>query len=456
MNKLFPILLILVIVFILFFDKSDSPKQDSPKNKAEKQVVVTPQDQAKADSLRKKAIADSIIATQVWKYTELQPGEGVFQVLERMSIPHGTIMQIINKLRFEVELINLKAGERFAARFSNDSTRIIRFDYMPNRVVRHTINIDTLTDSLKYETERRKTEVRRKLVKGTLGENSTLNQSLLDAGFSRGITAAINGILLCKVAFRTDARVGDTFTVLLQEEFYKDTLVPEYTKVLYTSYSGRRAGFSEAFRFQDTEEKSSYTAHYTPDGEALVHSGLRYPINRLHVSSGYGWRIHPVTGRRKMHYGIDYAARTGTPVFAVAPGRVVMSSYEKYGGNQIAIKHADNSKSYYLHLSKRLVRKGAVVRSKQLIGKVGRTGRVTGPHLHFGFKSTKGKWINPNRKRMIATPKLKGKRLEALKKQIADIKSTRDKIISEKKVVIAEPKVPEVTDSTADSTATKP
>lgn len=446
MNKLFPIVLILIILVVLFFDKLTPSSKEKANNKKAKATTSTTVDPKVADSVRAKEVQDSIISSGNWIFTELQPGEGVFQVLERLKVPHGTIMNIINKLRFEVELINLKAGERFAANFNEDTTQILEFHYMPNRVVTHKIFRDTTSDSLSYSSDEKKTTIRHRLVKGTLGANSTLNQSLLDAGFTRGITAAVNGILLCKVAFRTDARVGDTFTVLLQEEVYKDTVIPEYTKVLYTSYSGRRAGFSEAFRFQDKEKKSSYTAHYTPDGEALVHSGLRYPINRLHVSSGYGWRIHPVTGKRKMHYGIDYAAITGTSVFAVAPGVVVSSTYEKYGGNQIAIKHADNSKSYYLHLSKRLVSKGAIVRSKQLIAKVGRTGRVTGPHLHFGFKNAKGQWINPNRKRMIATPRLKGERLTSLKEQIADTKNVMQKITEEDKIIFAEPK-PQETDT---------
>lgn len=451
MNKIFPILLVIIILVVLFFDKLTPSNNKKPSSKKAKTATTAVVDPKTADSIRAQEEQDSIINSGNWMFTELQPGEGVFQVLERLNIPHGTIMNIINKLRFEVELINLKAGERFAANFSEDTTQILEFHYMPNRVVTHKIFRDTTNDSLSYATEQKKTTIRHSLVKGTLGANSTLNQSLLDAGFTRGITAAVNGILLCKVAFRTDARVGDTFTVLLQEELYKDTVVHEYTKVLYTSYSGRRAGFSEAFRFQDKAQKSSYTAHYTPEGEALVHSGLRYPINRLHVSSGYGWRIHPVTGRRKMHYGVDYAAVTGTSVYAVAPGKVVSSTYDKYGGNQIAIKHADNSKSYYLHLSKRLVGKGAMVRSKQLIAKVGRTGRVTGPHLHFGFKNSKGKWINPNRKRMIATPKLKGERLTSLKDQIANTKTIMQKITEEDKIIFAEPKPP-VEDSTkADS-----
>jgi murein DD-endopeptidase MepM/ murein hydrolase activator NlpD len=393
--------------------------------------------------LENKRVADSILefrkSSPKLLHTELQAGEGVFQVLERIGLNHVLIMDIINKLRFEVELMNLRAGERFTAIFNPDSTRLLEFHYKPNRAQIHKVFIK---DSLEYEHIEMPTKILRRMVKGTLAESSTLNQSLLDAGFTRSITQVVNGILLCKISFRTDARVNDTFTVMLEEQFYQDTIINSRTKVLYTSYQGRRAGSHEAYRYQDSDPKSSYNAHYTPSGEALVFSGLRYPVDRLHISSSYGMRIHPVTGGRKMHYGVDYAGRTGTPVYAVASGKVVVSGYDKYSGNKLAVRHADGSTSYYLHLSKRSVSLGQQVRSRQVIGKIGRTGRVTGPHLHFGFKKPNGKWMNPLQKRMIATPKLKGKRMDSLKKQIASIQESRKSI----KVEIA-PKVPLAVDS---------
>src|SRR5690606_5307533 len=167
---------------------------------------------------------------------------------------------------------------------------------------------------------------------------------------------------------------------------------------------------------------STFTAHYTADGQALINAGLRYPLARLHIRSGYGMRRHPVTGRQAMHRGVDFRGAVGTPVHAVASGVVVESSYDEYGGNKIAIRHADGSISYYLHLHDRRVRKGTPVRSHQIIGSVGATGRVTGPHLHFGFKQANGKWMNPLSKRMIATPKLSGERFEKLQVQIAQTK----------------------------------
>ncbi|MGM0443381.1 MAG: peptidoglycan DD-metalloendopeptidase family protein [Fibrobacterota bacterium] len=384
-------------------------------------------------------------------YFQLRAGEGIFQILGRMNIPHSMKMRIINKLRFNADISVLKSGEQFSAILSADSTKgFSTFRYHPNRVTTHTITYDSTADSLTYSYERLETEKRERLLKGSITAGSSLNESLLSAGLSRNITSVVNGILLCKIAFRTDARVNDTFSVLLQEEFYNDSIIPEFTTVLYTSYNGVRTGEHSAYRYSEEDEKSSYNGHYSRDGQALIHSGVRYPLDRLHISSAYGWRIHPITGRRTMHYGVDYAIRSGAPVYSVAPGKVVLSGYDKYSGNKVAIRHADKSTSWYLHLNKRLVHTGQVVRSRQLIGRVGSTGRSTGPHLHLGFKNARGRWINPNRKRMIATPKLDGARLARLQKQADRTDSIISSIYAEDRIVYIDPVTPE---SKADSTA---
>jgi murein DD-endopeptidase MepM/ murein hydrolase activator NlpD len=144
----------------------------------------------------------------------------------------------------------------------------------------------------------------------------------------------------------------------------------------------------------------------------------------LHVTSAYGSRIHPITGKRTVHHGIDYGSPKGTPVYAVAEGVVTISGYDNLSGNKISIRHRDGSSSWYLHLHTRAVAKGAHVNTRQVIGRVGNTGRSTGPHLHFGFKDEKGRWMNPSKKTMIATPKLEGERLSRLKSQAKAIRES--------------------------------
>jgi murein DD-endopeptidase MepM/ murein hydrolase activator NlpD len=107
------------------------------------------------------------------------------------------------------------------------------------------------------------------------------------------------------------------------------------------------------------------------------------PLGSFRVSSPYGFRINPVTGAQQLHNGIDLAAPTGTPVYAVAPGTVRVSSYGDVNGNWIQVDHGGGVATAYLHLQARYATPGQVVAAGQQIGTVGSTGRSTGPHLHF-------------------------------------------------------------------------
>jgi len=103
------------------------------------------------------------------------------------------------------------------------------------------------------------------------------------------------------------------------------------------------------------------------------------------ISSKFGKRIDPVSKKGyNYHKGIDISAPIGTPVYAAAEGIVIKSEYVKNGyGNLIIIKHRDNLFTYYGHLSKIIAKSGDRVSQSEVIGKVGNTGRSTGPHLHF-------------------------------------------------------------------------
>ena len=119
------------------------------------------------------------------------------------------------------------------------------------------------------------------------------------------------------------------------------------------------------------------------------------PISYTMVSSPFGYRYHPISGKYKMHYGIDLAAPTGRPIYATRGGTVSYTGYEKGGaGNWVQINHGDGYKSVYMHMTKYVVKTGQNVAQGQLIGYCGSTGGSTGPHLHFGI-SYNGTYVNP-------------------------------------------------------------
>ncbi|MBS7669649.1 M23 family metallopeptidase [Croceicoccus gelatinilyticus] len=109
----------------------------------------------------------------------------------------------------------------------------------------------------------------------------------------------------------------------------------------------------------------------------------RLPVEGSRYSSSFGSRIHPVTGRRKNHNGLDMAAPTGTPIYATADGRVEMAQWYGGYGNYVQIEHGGDIETRYGHMSRLNVRPDQEVKKGELIGWVGSTGRSTGPHLHY-------------------------------------------------------------------------
>lgn len=122
------------------------------------------------------------------------------------------------------------------------------------------------------------------------------------------------------------------------------------------------------------------------------------PIENKHLirmASGYGWRKDPFTKARKFHYGMDFTAPTGTPIYASGDGVVVRADNKSAGyGEHIRIDHGFGYESLYAHLSKYNVRVGQKVQRGQLIGYVGSTGRSEAPHLHYEIRKD-GQHLNP-------------------------------------------------------------
>jgi len=403
-----------LLIAFLFSCKQEEIVEKQPEPDPEAQLAEI---QRRIDSL------ENFISTYpILKPATVEPNFGLFQTLQKAGLDHKQSLKIGNTLADTVEIGTLKAGQVFWVGFDPlDTSKAILFRYAENLATLHFLMMDSRGEWV-YKIVEKPVSVRYAIYEGVLREGSNLYNTLRDIGIPQSMVGVVAGVLECKVSFRTDARVGDRFKILLKETRFQDSVWID-GKVLYASYDGSRVKHSEAFLYQEADPKSSFNAHYTEDGEALIHSGLRYPLDRLHITSGYGYRIHPITGSRAFHSGVDYRGAVGTPVYAVADGIVVQSSFSNESGNFIAIKHSDNSQSWYLHLSQRGVGNGQKVRGRQIIGKVGNTGRSNGPHLHFSIKQPNGSWMNPLLKKMIATPKLEGAKFSALREQVKTIRN---------------------------------
>ena len=133
----------------------------------------------------------------------------------------------------------------------------------------------------------------------------------------------------------------------------------------------------------------------TPSTQAPSSSGWIKPVKSYTLTSPFGMRIHPISGKEKMHEGVDMAAPQGTPIYAAKAGKVTTTSFQAGGaGYYVSINHGDGFSSIYMHMTHYIVKPGQYVQTGQVIGYVGSTGGSTGPHLHFGI-SYKGTYVNP-------------------------------------------------------------
>lgn len=132
------------------------------------------------------------------------------------------------------------------------------------------------------------------------------------------------------------------------------------------------------------------------DGDALAQTdgGYLQPVNAP-ITSGYGYRTHPVLGSGKAHEGIDFGAACGTPVHSAQSGTVIATETTSASGNRVKVDHGNGVVTGYYHLQGFATSQGATVEAGEVIGYVGTTGRSTGCHLHFAKLDEAGNYSDP-------------------------------------------------------------
>jgi murein DD-endopeptidase MepM/ murein hydrolase activator NlpD len=155
------------------------------------------------------------------------------------------------------------------------------------------------------------------------------------------------------------------------------------------------------------------------DGKGIAWLHFQRPVANARLTSPYGWRVHPVFGDRRFHYGIDLATAEGTPVYAAADGVVIAAGWHGNYGQFVRIRHSHGVETTYGHLSKiaAALKPGDRVKSGQVIGAVGETGVATGPHLYYEV-AIGGERIDPLKVPAAVPVALSGKQLADLHQHI--------------------------------------
>jgi murein DD-endopeptidase MepM/ murein hydrolase activator NlpD len=213
------------------------------------------------------------------------------------------------------------------------------------------------------------------------------------------------------VDFQRRVAPGDNF-----ELFYAlDEESGDRPEILYAALtlSGEAR---RVFRFQSPDDGS--VDYFDEVGRSLKKFLIRKPIADGQLRSGFGYRRHPILGYSKMHTGVDWANRIGTPIMAAGNGTVIKAEWDSGYGRRIEIQHANGYVTSYNHQSAfaRGIAPGARVRQGQLIGYVGSTGLSTGPHLHYEV-IVNGHFVDPMKIRVPRGRELEGRLLADFKRQ---------------------------------------
>lgn len=217
----------------------------------------------------------------------------------------------------------------------------------------------------------------------------------LAPGESHELAFHISQIFQWQIDFWRDIRAGDAYRAAIAREVRPDGTVRS-AQVLAAEFlnAGHRLS---AIRFRASRDQP--VEYYEEDGEALRSQFLFAPLDLARVTSGFSLRrFHPILKRYRRHLGIDYGAPAGTPVHATGDGMVTRAGRWGTYGRVVEIRHANNLRTRYAHLSSIAggVRPGVRVHQGQVIGRVGASGLATASHLHYEFLRN-GRQVNPAR-----------------------------------------------------------
>ncbi len=211
--------------------------------------------------------------------------------------------------------------------------------------------------------------------------DDSLFQAVTDAGEKPELAMRIAAIFAYDLDFYTDPRPGDTFRVVIEKKILSNGETASYGRILAAEYDNG----GHAYRAVLFHDPFGDPAYYTPDGKSMKRAFLHSPLKfAAPITSHFSYhRFHPILKEYRPHLGIDYGAPVGTPVQTIADGKVIFAGPKGGDGNLVKVQHSSGYTTYYMHLSRILVRNGQRVQQGENIGLVGMTGLATGPHLDF-------------------------------------------------------------------------
>ncbi len=291
-----------------------------------------------------------------------------------LAIPHH-----VSRHPVAQKLTNIRAGKTIDFRF--DETELLQeIRYPVSALEELVVTLDGVqvasaaVHDIEFETKQRTVSAE---------ISSSLYLAAQNAGLSNNLIMDMVQIFGWDIDFVQDIRVGDNFHIVF-DEYHKDGKKLRDGFILAAEFT-TQGRTHRAIRFEDKDGVASY---FNDEGESMLGTFLRSPVEFSRISSRFGKRKHPISKKWKAHKGVDYAASRGTPIRATADGKITLAGRKGGYGNTVVLRHAGRFSTLYAHMQgfAKGIKAGTRVKQGQTIGYVGSTGMSTGPHLHYEFR----------------------------------------------------------------------
>ena len=361
---------------------------------------------------------------------KIQKGDNLSSILRKQNLSKNDINQLI-KLSNKANISSqLKIGQNFIFEYQKhtlDTNKTPTESISIKRIIYKKNNIDS-TEFIKNDNKFIIKNISLPLIKKITEYKTTINSSLIGSLKKTGLsTSSIVNIINAyshQIDFQRQIRSGDTINVIIEKFSTKNNDFSHHGKILYANLKSQGQNYT-IYRYSPNGKEAN-SQFFLENGRTIKSTLLRTPVKDARISSHYGYRKkHPVLGYGKMHKGVDFAASIGTPIYASGNGTISFIGWKSGYGRFIVIKHNRTLSTAYAHASRfsKNLKKGSRVKQGDIIAYIGRSGRVTGPHLHYEVR-VNGKQINPLKFKSTPGIKLSGKKLSKFnefKKQISKL-----------------------------------
>jgi murein DD-endopeptidase MepM/ murein hydrolase activator NlpD len=315
-----------------------------------------------------------------WHTVKVRQGDNLSTLFARIGLPPGQLYNAMAVGKDADTLKRLLPNKEIKIYTSKDTRQLRGLVYQISETRR--LEIVELGNGLESRIIETPLETRIAHATGTI--SSSLFIAAQQAGLSDNLTMELANLFGWDVDFALDIREGDQFSLIYEERYLHGEKLRD-GNILAAEFINQGHSY-RAIRFTGKDHHDGY---FTPDGKSVRKAFLRTPVEFSRISSRFSLhRKHPKLNTIRAHKGVDYAAKTGTPVRATGDGKIIHRATKGGYGRTIIVQHGTKYSTLYAHLNSyaKKLRTGSQVRQGQIIGFVGKTGLATGPHLHYEFR----------------------------------------------------------------------